>query len=98
MRDPKGFVADLICPRFPAPLQSGTYYKFAAGDIANVPNLRPRAPGTPYQRILTKVSSDSYACENFGLEAPAPDEERKKYSAYFDLDKVNIAVRCMCNV
>jgi hypothetical protein len=91
MRDPKGFIADIICPRFPAPLQSGTYYKFAAADIANVPNLKPRAPGSPYQRIQTKVSSDSYACENYGLEAPAPDEERKKYLNYFDLDRVKVS-------
>ena len=91
MRNPKGFVADIITPRFPAPLQAGTYYKFDAVDIANVPNIKPRAAGTPYQRIQTKVDSDSYACENYGLEAPAPDEERKKYATYFDLDKVKVA-------
>jgi hypothetical protein len=91
MRDPKGFVADAICPRFPAPLQAGTYYKFAVDDIANVPNLNPRAPGAPYLRIQTKVTNDAYNCENYGLEAPAPDEERKKYSAYFDLDRVKVA-------
>jgi len=91
MRDPKGFVADIISPRFPAPLQSGSYYKFTPGDIAPAINLKPRAPGTPYQRIQTKVDSDSYACENYGLEAPAPDEERKKYANYFDLDRVKVA-------
>ena len=91
MRDPKGFVADLIAPRFPAPLQAGTYYKFDVDDIANVPNLKARAPGAPYQRIQTKVTNDSYNCENYGLEAPAPDEERKKYAVYFDLDRVKTA-------
>lgn len=88
MRDPKGFVADIICPRFPAPMQAGTYYKFDIDEIANVPNLKPRAPGSPYVRIQNKVTSDSYNCENYGLEAPAPDEERKKYGTYFDLDRV----------
>jgi hypothetical protein len=91
MRDPKGFVADAIAPRFPAPLQAGTYYKFDIDDIANVPNLKPRAPGAPYQRIQTKVTNDTYNCENYGLEAPAPDEERKKYAVYFDLDRVKTA-------
>jgi len=91
IRDPKGFVADIIAPRFPAPLQAGTYYKFAAADIANVPNLKPRASGAPYTRIQTKVGSDSYNCENYGLEAPAPDEERKKYATYFDLDRVKVS-------
>lgn len=91
MRDPKGFVADIIAPFFPAPLQAGTYYKFDIDDIANVPNLKPRAPGSPYQRIQTKVTNDTYNCENYGLEAPAPDEERKKYATYFDLDRVKTA-------
>lgn len=91
LRDPAGFVQDIICPRFPAPLQAGTYYKFDIDEIANVPNLKPRAPGSPYQRIQTKVTSDSYTCENYGLEAPAPDEERKKYASYFDLDRVKVA-------
>jgi hypothetical protein len=91
MRDPKGFVADIIAPRFPAPLQAGTYYKFDVDEIANVPDLKPRAPGAPYLRIQNKVTSDSYNAENYGLEAPAPDEERKKYATYFDLDRVKVA-------
>lgn len=91
IRDPKGFVADIIAPRFPAPMQAGTYYKFDIDEIANAIILKPRAPGSPYQRIQTKVTSDSYACENYGLEAPAPDEERKKYASYFDLDRVKVS-------
>jgi hypothetical protein len=88
MSDPKGFVAAEIFPEFDAPTQSGLYYMFAPGDIVNVPKLNPRAPGAPYQRLQTKISNDNYACENYGLEAPAPDEERKKYASYFDLDKL----------
>ena len=90
MRDPKGFVSDEIAPYFPAPLQSAAYYLFKPADIANVPLLTPRAPGSAYQRIQTTLTSDTYACENYGLEAPAPDEERKKYGAYFDLDKLKV--------
>lgn len=71
-------------------MQSASYYKFDRGDVQNVPNLGPRAPGSDYQRILVKLDSDSYACENYGLEAPAPDEERKKYGTYFDLDKLKV--------
>jgi len=88
MSDPKGFVANEIFPEFDAPFQSGAYYYFAPGDIVNVPVLGPRAPGSPYTRLQTKISNDSYACENYGVEAPAPDEERKKYATYFDLDKL----------
>lgn len=88
--DPKGFVAAEIFPEFDAPFQSGLYYVFQPGNIVNVPLLTPRAPGSPYQRLQTQISNDNYACENYGLEAPAPDEERKKYSSYFDLDKLKV--------
>jgi len=91
MRDPKGFVANIICPPFLAPLQAGTYYKFDVEDIADVPVLKPRAPGSVFHRFQTKVTSDSYNCENYGLEAPVPDEEAKKYASYFDLEKVKVS-------
>jgi hypothetical protein len=88
--DPAGFVADFILPKFDAPMQAGNYYVFAPGDINNVPLLTPRAPGTPSTRIQTKISNDNYACENYRVEAPAPDEERKKYATFFDLDKLKV--------
>lgn len=90
MSDPKGFVADFILPGFDAPMQAGSYYVFQAGDVNNVPLLTPRAPGTPSTRLQTKIHSDNYACENYRIEAPAPDEERKKYASYFDLDKLKV--------
>jgi hypothetical protein len=65
---------------------TATLNPILTGHLANVPLLSPRAPGAPYRRMQTKIASDSYNCEDYGLEAPAPDEERKKYGAYFDLD------------
>jgi len=90
MSDPKGFVADEIFPEFAAPLQAGAYYVFGQNANVNVPLLTPRAPGTPATRLQTPVSNDNYACENYRIEAPAPDEERKKYATYFDLDKLKV--------
>lgn len=86
MRDPAGFVGTRVCPPFAAALQAAAYYLFTAAELAQTANLAKRAPGTPYQRIKRTLSNDSYACENYGIEAPVPDEDRKKYAAFFDAD------------
>lgn len=90
MRQDAGFVATRVLPFFPTALQSANYYKFLPQDVANVPLLGIRAPGSAYPRLQTKISNDVYNCEDYGLEAPAPDEERKKYAAYFDLDRLKV--------
>lgn len=86
MRDPKGFVGTRLCPPFATALQAATYYLFTAEELANVPILKARAPGSGYPRLVSSVSNDNYYCQNYGLEALVPDEERAKYGAYFDLD------------
>jgi hypothetical protein len=90
MRDPKGFVADRLSPPFPTALQSANYYMFGADELANVPILRPRAPGSGYPRITSVLSNDNYYCQNYGLEGLVPDEERAKYGAFFDADVAKV--------
>lgn len=90
MRDPKGFVGDRLSPPFATALQSATYYMFGADELANVPLLRPRAPGSGYPRIAATLSNDNYYCSNYGLEGLVPDEERAKYGAFFDADVAKV--------
>lgn len=86
MRDPSGFVGTRIFPPFSSGLQSGQYYVFTPGELAQVASLRPRAPGSAYSRLKQTISNDSFACSDWGIEGPVPDEDRKKYAAYFDAD------------
>lgn len=86
MRDPAGFVGTRIYPPFAAALQAAAYYLFTAAELAQIANLGKRAPGSAYARIKRTLSNDLYACENYGIEAPVPDEDRKKYAAFFDAD------------
>lgn len=86
MRDRSGFVAGKLFPGFSAALQSASYYLFTASELATIASLGARAPGTKYPRVKRSVSSDSYAAADYGIEAPVPDEDRKKYGAYFDAD------------
>jgi hypothetical protein len=86
MRDPAGFVGARLFPPFSAALQSAKYYLFTAAELAQVPQLAKRAPGSAYARLKQSLSNDTYAAEDYGIEAPVPDEDRKKYAAYFDAD------------
>ena len=90
MRDPKGFVGAKLLPPFATALQAANYYMFGAAELANVPVLKPRAPGTGYPRITQVLSNDTYFCQNYGLEGLVPDEERKKYGAFFDVDVARV--------
>lgn len=90
MRDYSGFVGRDLFPAFPSALQSAAYYLFDAEELANVPKLEKRAPGTKYPRITSKVSNDTYFCSDYGIEAPVPDEDRAKYKNFFDADKAKI--------
>ena len=90
MRDPSGFVASRVMPPFAAALQSAKYYLFAAAELAQVANLAVRAPGTAYQRLKQTLSNDSYACEDYGVEGPVADEDRKKYVNFFDADMSSV--------
>ena len=90
MRDPKGFVGLSLMPPFPTALQAANYYVFGAEELADVPILQARAPGAGYPRITSILSNDTYFCQNFGLEAAVPDEEREKYAAFFDVDVAKV--------
>jgi hypothetical protein len=90
MRDPKGFVAARIAPPFPSALQAANYYVFGPEELADVPVLKARAPGSGYPRITQVLSNDTYYCQNYGLEGLVPDEERLKYAAFFDVDVARV--------
>ena len=90
MRDPKGFVATKIAPPFPSALQAANYYVFGPEELADVPVLAARAPGSSYPRITQVLSNDTYYAQNYGLEGLVPDEERLKYAAFFDVDVARV--------
>lgn len=85
--DAAGFVGVTLAPIFRTGEQSSSYYVFDRENMLNIPRLKGRAPATPYERSIMKVSDDQYACKNYGHETPVADEERKKYAIAFDADQ-----------
>lgn len=85
--DASGYVGTRIAPIFRTGEQSAQYPVFTKETVLNIPKLRKRAPGTPFQRSVAGVSDDRYSCHNYGHETPVADEDRLKYANIFDADK-----------
>lgn len=82
-----GFVGLQLAPLFRTGEQSATYPVFPRANMVNVPILKRRAPGTPFQRSVPSISDDLYATKNYGHETPVADETRKKYAKQIDADR-----------
>jgi hypothetical protein len=88
---PSGLVGLQLAPVFRTAEQAAKYPVFPRSNATNIPELKGRAPGTPFPRSVPQLSGDTYACVNYGHETPVPDETRKKYAKQIDAD--NAAIR-----
>lgn len=86
MRDPSGFVAELLLPTFNSGEQSARYYVFERENFLFVPTDIQRAPGAPHKEVRARISDDAFSCLDYGLKMPVPDEDRRKYASYLDAD------------
>lgn len=86
MRATAGYVGLTLFPAFPSAEQSANYYIWTRENALNVPRNIRHAPGAPFPRSVPKISDDLYACQDYGLEQPVPDEIRRKYANYIDAD------------
>ncbi|MDF3058030.1 MAG: major capsid protein [Rariglobus sp.] len=85
--NPLGFIGLHLAPMFDTAEQAATYPVFPVGNFTDVPTLKQRAPGTPFQRSVPNISDDLYGCKNWGHETPVADENRKKYAKQIDADR-----------
>ena len=90
MQDPKGFVGTRLFPLAKTEEQAATYYVFDAENTLLVPTNLRRAPGAPYARTTTRLSSDLYGTEERGIEVPVDDRVRKKYAKAISADRAAV--------
>ena len=86
LQNPAGFVGMALAPVFRTAEQSAQYYVLNEENLLNTPRNIRRAPSADYSRGRTKLSDDSYSCNEYGHEEPVDDRERKKYASYLDAD------------
>jgi hypothetical protein len=81
---PDGYLADMVLPPVPVQKESAAYWIYDKSRM-DAPDSK-RAPRSEYNRIDWNVSTDTYLCEQYGLEGEIDDEERKNAAAPLDLD------------
>ena len=84
-------VSDLIFPRVPVDFQSDKYFVWSRADFYR-DDMDTHAPGDDYMRTKLGLTTDSYRCDEFGLEYPVPDQIVKNEDAAVQLKQTGTRV------
>lgn len=74
------YIASRLFPAFPVGAQAADYPVFKKENLLNVPKIKARAPGTPYQRINLEFGKDTYSTQDYGSAIPIDDRQQKIYA------------------
>lgn len=81
------YIGAKALPPLPVPNRFGQYpvVKKATGNLLRN-EVKPRGPGANYARITRQWESDTYSCQEYGIEAIVPDDNKEELSRFFDLE------------
>jgi len=83
------FVAGNVLPELPVQNKSGKIAVVTREGITTEVDAK-RAPSGAYNRDSFTAEDLEYACEEFGLEGPLPDERRREYVSDFDAELLTV--------
>jgi len=81
------YASSVLAPIFPVKTQAATFPIFKRENLLNVPILKQRAPGSPYQRADLELGSDTYATKDYGIAIPLDDRQTAIYASAFDAER-----------
>lgn len=79
--------ANRLAPTLNTNLHSSAYYVYETSNFTDVPTDIRRAPSTPFKRLVSKLSDDTFLCKDYGIEEPIDQAEIKIYASIFAADK-----------
>lgn len=83
----EAFIAEQVCPVWDSPAKNGTYPIFKSTTSGNLnDDLKPRAPGAGYPTVQRSYDKDTFDCEDYGIEEPLDDTDRRDLSRFFDAE------------
>jgi hypothetical protein len=85
--DRAGFIGRKVLRVMNVALQAGPFGRIKLKDLLQSRDTK-RAPGSGYSRGKWKFTTDSYACDEHGVEEPVDDREARMYASYFDAEAV----------
>lgn len=83
----QGFAATQIFPVTQVPRVSGTFGKIKLEEWLSASMTLTRASGAGYQRLPQTFTTDTYACEEYGIEVPVDDREKAMYSGFLQAEQ-----------
>lgn len=76
-----------IAPVLNTPMYSGQYYVYDSSNWTNVPTDIQRAPSSPFKRLTSKLSSDTFVCRDYGIEEPIDKMQLMMFGSVFPADQ-----------
>jgi len=76
-----------IAPILNTNIRSAAYYIYDTSNFTDVPTDIRRGPSTPFKRLTSKLSDDTFLAKDYGIEEPIDNSELEIYASVFQADK-----------
>jgi hypothetical protein len=80
-------VGSRIAPVLRTSVSAAAYYIYDTSNFTDVPTDIRRGPSTPFKRITSKLSDDTFLCKDYGIEEAIDNAEIQLYGNVFNADK-----------
>ena len=80
-----GFIGPQVAPVFSVPEAEGTYPVLCREQFLKADDVN-RAEDGHYNVVDGHVGSQSFTCEDYGLESLLDDRKRRRYASFFDME------------
>ncbi len=80
------FMALKVLPLRPVPTKEGTYGKIEIAQLTGAAGEPSRSPGAAYSRLTHEITTDTYACAEYGFEETVDDGEGKVVGEFFSAE------------
>jgi hypothetical protein len=76
-----------IAPLLPTQVHAAAFYVYDTSNFVDIPTDIRRGPSAPFRRLVSKLSSDTFLCKDYGIEEPMDMIELQMYATAFAADK-----------
>lgn len=76
-----------IAPVLNTNIRSAAYYIYDTSNFTNVPTDIRRGPSSPFKRLTSKLSDDTFLAKDYGIEEPIDNSELEIYASVFQADR-----------
>jgi hypothetical protein len=76
-----------IAPVLNTNIRSAAYYIYENSNFTDIPTDIRRGPSSPFKRLTSKLSDDTFLAKDYGIEEPIDNSEMEIYASVFQADR-----------